>query len=115
MTAQAELHTLAVKVGEISGQLRELIHSSNNMAQKIDGLTERILTAPTAADFEKLSARVTALGDFVTGVSFSGNNQGVIISAVVRAADSVGIRLQNETGADVTLPAGTFYLTGRKR
>lgn len=61
MTAQSELHTLAVKVGEISGQLREVIHTTNNMAQKVDGLTERLLTAPTAADFEKLSKRVDAL------------------------------------------------------
>lgn len=61
MTQQADMHTLAVKVGEISGQLREVIHTTNNMAQKVDGLTERLLTAPTAADFEKLSKRVDAL------------------------------------------------------
>lgn len=61
MTAQSELHTLAVKVGEISGQLREVIHTVNNMAQKVDGMTERLLTAPTAADLEKLSKRVDAL------------------------------------------------------
>ncbi len=62
MTAQSELHTLAVKVGEISGQLRELIHNQNNMAMKLDGLTEKLLTAPSQADYEKLSNRVEALG-----------------------------------------------------
>lgn len=61
MTAQSELHTLAVKVGEISGQLREVIHTVNNVAQKVDGMTERLLTAPTSSDFEKLSKRVDAL------------------------------------------------------
>lgn len=61
MTAQTEIGTLAVRVGEISGQLREVIHSVNNMAQKVDGMTERLLAAPTAADFEKLSKRVDAL------------------------------------------------------
>ena len=51
MTAQTEIGTLAVKVGEISGQLRELIHQQNNMAMKLDGLTERMLTSPTQADY----------------------------------------------------------------
>ena len=61
MTAQSELHTLAVKVGEISGQLREIVHSQNNMSMKLDGLTEKLLTAPTQADFQKMTARVEAL------------------------------------------------------
>ena len=61
MTTQTEISSLAVKVGEISGQLREVIHTVNNMAQKVDGMTERLFTAPTAADFEKLSKRVDAL------------------------------------------------------
>lgn len=61
MTQSNELNALAVKVGEISGQLREVIHSVNNMAQKVDGMTERLLTSPTTADFEKLERRVEAL------------------------------------------------------
>lgn len=61
MTAQTELHSLAGKVGEISGQLRELIHQQNNMAQKLDGLTERLLTSPTRADFDALGRRADAL------------------------------------------------------
>lgn len=61
MTTQTEISTLAVKVGEISGQMRELVHAQNNMAMKLDGLTERLLTSPTKADFEKLEKRVDAL------------------------------------------------------
>lgn len=61
MTASTEISTLAVKVGEISGQMRELVHAQNNMAMKLDGLTERLLTSPTKADFEKLEKRVDAL------------------------------------------------------
>lgn len=61
MTAQSELHTLAVKVGEISGQLRELIHKQNNMEMKLDGAIERLLTLPTAAEVSDLRQRVDAL------------------------------------------------------
>lgn len=61
MTTQAELHTLAVKVGEISGQLRELIHGYDNLSMKMDGVVERLLTAPAHADIEKIVARVEAV------------------------------------------------------
>lgn len=61
MTQQSELHTLAVKVGEISGQLRELIHKQNNMEMKLDGAIERLLTLPTAAEVADLRQRVDAL------------------------------------------------------
>lgn len=61
MTQSAELNALAVKVGEISGQLREVVHSVNNMAQKVDGMSERMLTSPTQSDFQALAARVAAL------------------------------------------------------
>lgn len=61
MTSQAELHALAVKVGEISGQMRELIHQQNNMAQKIDGMTERQFTAPTGAEIDEIKRRVSLL------------------------------------------------------
>lgn len=61
MTQSAELNALAVKVGEISGQLREVIHTTNNTAQKVDGLTEKLLAAPTATDLQLLAARVAAL------------------------------------------------------
>ncbi|MBM0169671.1 hypothetical protein [Altererythrobacter sp. C41] len=55
------------------------------------------------------------LGDFVTALCYSQNLQNLTVTAAVRAADSVGIRIQNETGAEVTLAAGTFYYEGKKR
>lgn len=61
MTTQTEISTLAVKVGEISGQLRELIHQQNNMAQKLEGLTTKMFETPARSDFEKLEKRVEAL------------------------------------------------------
>jgi len=61
MTQSAELNALAVKVGEISGQLREVVHSVNNVAQKVDGMSEKLLTAPTQADIQSLAARVALL------------------------------------------------------
>ena len=98
MTTQTEISTLAVKVGEISGQLREVIHTVNNMAQKVDGMTERLLTSPTTADFEKLSKRVDALeaerhrNDGAKGV-FSAILQskafGVFVTAILSVAGAI--------------------------
>ena len=61
MTQSNELNALAEKVGEISGQLRGLVHSQNNMSMKLNGLTEKLLAAPTQSDFQALAARVAAL------------------------------------------------------
>lgn len=91
MTTPTEISTLAVKVGEISGQMRELVHAQNNMAMKLDGLTERLLTSPTKADFEKLEKRVEALeaerhrNDGAKGV-FSAILQSKAFGMVVTAA-----------------------------
>lgn len=48
-----------------------------------------------------------AFGDQVIA-SFLGNSQGVTITAYVSAANQVRIRVQNETGALVTIPAGDW-------
>ena len=61
MTQQTDMHTLAVKVGEISGQLREMIHRQSNMEQKLDGLVERGFKSATTDDIEKLTRRIEAL------------------------------------------------------
>lgn len=61
MTEASDLHALAVKVGEISGQLREMYHAQNNMAQKVDFLTEKALTSPTNAAIIDLTKRVDTL------------------------------------------------------
>lgn len=98
MTTQTEISTLAVKVGEISGQLREVIHTVNNMAQKVDGMTERLLTSPTTADFEKLSKRVDALeaerhrNDGAKGVFAAilrSKAFGVVVTALVSVAGAI--------------------------
>lgn len=80
MTGQ-DIQALAVKVGEISGQLREMYHAQNNMAQKVDFLTEKALLAPTTASLDELTKRIDALEaerdrrDGATGV----------LSAIVRS------------------------------
>ena len=56
------IDTTGMMLGEIKGQMRELIHNSNNMAQKLDALTERVIGAKDLPEkLEKLEARVTAL------------------------------------------------------
>lgn len=61
MTQASDIHTLAIKVGEISGQLRELIHKQNNMEQKLDGLVDRGFRSATTEDIDRLAKRIDAL------------------------------------------------------
>lgn len=61
MSQPSDIGTLAVKVGEISGQLRELIHKQNNFEMKLDGLVERSHSGPSAADFAAALSRISAL------------------------------------------------------
>jgi hypothetical protein len=49
-----------------------------------------------------------ALGDFVVGVSFSLDLQGVLLVPYVSAADTVSVRFQNESGGAVDLASGTL-------
>lgn len=49
-----------------------------------------------------------ALGDFVTGVSFSLDLQGVMMFAWVSSANTVSVRFQNESGGTVDLASGTI-------
>jgi parallel beta-helix repeat protein len=48
-----------------------------------------------------------ALGDLAT-VSFSLDLQGIMLTAYVSAANTVGVRFQNETGATIDLASGTL-------
>ena len=49
-------------MGELKGQIKELIHSVNNQSQKLDSLTERVLLhSETPAKLTALEIRVTAL------------------------------------------------------
>lgn len=61
MTDPADSNSIAFALGKIDGQMREVIHTQNNMALKIDFLTKEALTAPTTAHIEALSKRVEAL------------------------------------------------------
>lgn len=49
-----------------------------------------------------------ALGDFVQGVSFSLDLQGITMTGWVSAANTVSVRFQNETGAAIDLLGGTI-------
>lgn len=57
----SDIGALTLAVGEMRGQMREMIHAQNNLAQKVDFLTERALLAPTTAQIEALHKRVDAL------------------------------------------------------
>lgn len=51
-------------LGEIRGQLREVVHSQNNMNMKIDGLTREVVGfAAIAEDVGELKADVRQLKD----------------------------------------------------
>lgn len=61
MPEQADVGALTLAVGEMRGQLREMIHGQNNMSQKVDMLAEKAWQAPTAAQYDALSKRIDAL------------------------------------------------------
>lgn len=41
----SDIGALTLAVGEMRGQMRELIHAQNNMATKMESLTEKVLLA----------------------------------------------------------------------
>lgn len=62
MTQVSEDKGLAMAVGEVRGQLRELIHSVNNVSQKVDAVAEKVAVASNIpARVDDLDNRVTAL------------------------------------------------------
>lgn len=79
-----------------------------------DGLKEGEATynPPSIASGVELTTTLAvtgaALGDYVQGVSFSLDTQGVKLSGRVSAADTVTVTLRNDTGSTVDLASGTL-------
>lgn len=73
---------------------------------------------PNLADGAGATTTVTvtgaALGDFVDGVSFSLDLQGITVTAWVSSANTVSVRFQNETGGAIDLASGTLSARVRK-
>ena len=56
------LDTTGMMLGEVKGQLRELIHNLNTMSAKIDSLTERVVgAAGLPARVKELEERIMLL------------------------------------------------------
>ena len=57
--AEQDVTSLAVMVGEMRGQLREVVHTMNNVSSKIDGLSREVISlGPIAADIAEIKAEV---------------------------------------------------------
>lgn len=60
MTTQAD--SVAEKLGEIRGQLREMIHNQNNHAMKQDGMSDRLARLDSVPEqLTKIEDRLTSL------------------------------------------------------
>lgn len=61
-TPATEIQRMSETLGEVKGQLREVIHTMNNTAMKVDALAEKvILAADTPSKVTALEVRITAL------------------------------------------------------
>lgn len=63
-----------------------------------------------AGETDTVTVPGVALGDIVLGVSFGVDQAGVIVSAYVSAANTVSLRVQNESTATVDLASTTIRL-----
>lgn len=60
MTQASDLQGMSIMLGEIKGQLRELIHTVNNTVMKLDALTREVIeTKGIPADLAALEVRVS--------------------------------------------------------
>lgn len=87
-----DAETLRKGVSEFSGS------ATYDAANLVDGAGATTTVTVTGA----------VLGDFVTGVSFDKDLQGITVTAYVSAADTVAVRFQNETGGAIDLASGTL-------
>jgi hypothetical protein len=70
--------------------------------------------ADGAAETTTVTVTGAALGDFVESVSLTQDLQGMTMAGYVSAADTVFVRLKNETGAPIDLASGTLRARVRK-
>lgn len=56
-----DLGALLLAVGQLQGKVGEIAHGQNDMRMKVDGIAEKLFTAPTREDYDKLGARIAAL------------------------------------------------------
>ena len=61
-----------------------------------------------------VTASGASLGDYVDGVSFSNDLQGITVTGWVSSANTVSVRFQNESGGALDLASGTLRVTVRK-
>lgn len=91
----------------------------------IDAAVGKVLTGQKTYDPPSMAAGATgapttvtvtgaALGDFVVGVSFSLDTQGIEMAARVSAPDTVTILPRNPTAGTIDLASGTLTVRVRK-
>jgi hypothetical protein len=66
--------------------------------------------ADGAGDTDTVAVPGVALGDMVLSASLAVDVAGLIVTAYVSAANTVSIRFQNETGAEVNLASSVLRL-----
>ena len=67
-----------------------------------------------AGDTTTVTVTGASLGDFVEGISFSNNLQGITVTGWVSSANTVSVRFQNESGSTLDLASGTLRVKVRK-
>lgn len=87
---------------QFQGMFSEMwkVTATLNAASLVDG----------AGETDTVTVPGVALGDIVLGVSFGVDQAGVIVSAYVSAANTVSLRVQNESTATVDLASTTIRL-----
>jgi hypothetical protein len=55
-----DLGALLLAVGRLEGRVGEIAHGQNEMRMKVDGIAEKIFTAPTRDDYDKLGNKMDA-------------------------------------------------------
>lgn len=101
-----------------------MIHAWLNVANwEVNVVGEQILNGSVTFDppsliggagtTTTLTVTGAALGDFAE-TTFSRDLQGITVTAWVSAADTVSVRLQNDTGGTLDLASGTLRARVRK-